>query len=152
MKRQRKKYEKPKKSWDRERIDKERELIKNFGLRRKREIWRTEALLRKYRRLARELAAKKDKEKEKALIDKLVRMGLLAENSGLDDVLSLTVENILERRLQTIVFKKGFVNTPRQARQFIVHGKVRIEGRKIFYPSYLVPVEEENKIEVKGGE
>lgn len=152
MKKQRRKYEKPKKLWDKETIEKEKTLIKTFGLRRKREIWGAEALLRKYRRLARELAAKRDKEKEKVLVNKLVRMGLLAKNSGLDDVLGLTVENILERRLQTIVFKKRLANTPKQARQFIVHGKVKIGDRKIFYPSYLVPGEEENKIEVKKGE
>jgi len=151
MKKQRRKYEKPKKPWDKERIDREKEVIKTFGLRRKREIWKSEALLRKYRRLARELAAKRDKEKEKVLIDKLVKMGLLAKKSGLDDVLGLTVENILERRIQTVVFRKGLANTPKQARQFIVHGKVKIADRKIFYPSYLVPVEEENKIEVKQG-
>jgi small subunit ribosomal protein S4 len=149
MKRQRKKYEKPKKPWDKERIEKEKEILKKFGLRRKKEIWIAEALLRKYRRLARELAAKKDKEKEKVLIGKLVKMGLLQENASLDDVLSLTVENILERRLQTILFRKGLANTIKQARQFIVHGKVKIGERKISYPSYLVPKEEENKIQLE---
>jgi small subunit ribosomal protein S4 len=148
MKRQRKKYEKPVKPWDKQRIEKEKEILKKFGLKRKKEIWRAEALLRKYRRLARELAAKKDKEKEKILIEKLVRLGLLQENASLDDVLSLTVENILERRLQTVLFRKNLANTAKQARQFIVHGKVKIGERKISYPSYLVPKEEENKIQV----
>lgn len=148
MKRQRKKYEKPKKPWDKERIEKEKEILKKFGLRRKKEIWIAEALLRKYRRLARNLAAKRDKEKEQVLIQKLVRLGLLKENSTLDDVLGLTVEDILERRLQTILFKKGLAVTPKQARQFIVHGKVKIGERKILYPSYLVLKEEEDKIQL----
>ena len=147
MRRQRKKYEKPKRPWDKTRIEREKELLKKFGLRRKREIWRAESLLRKYRRLARELAAKKDKEKEKILIEKLARFGILEKNASLDDVLGLNVEDILNRRLQTIVFKKGLANTIKHARQLIVHGHITINNRKIVYPSYLVPKEEEDKIQ-----
>jgi small subunit ribosomal protein S4 len=148
MKRIRKKYKKPIRPWDKERIEKEKEILKNFGLRRKREIWRAEALLRKFRRMARELAAKKDKEKERELIERLVKLGLLSKNASLDDILDLTVENILDRRLQTLVFKKGFANTPKQARQLIVHGHINIGGKKVFYPSYFVKKNEEDKIQV----
>ena len=148
MRRLRKKYEKPKRPWDKERIEEEKKLMKEYGLRRKREIWRAEAILRKYRRMARDLIAKKDKEKEKILIQKLNRMGILPANATLDDVLSLTVRDILERRLQTIVYRKGLANTVKQARQFIVHGHVKIKGRKVIFPSYLVPKEEEDQIEV----
>lgn len=148
MKRFRKKYEKPKRPWDKARIEAEKELMKKYGLRRKKEVWKAEAILRKYRRIARDLLANYNAEKEKILIKKLSRFGLLSENSTLDDVLSLTVENILDRRLQTIVFKKGFANTIKQARQFIVHGHVYIKDRKITYPSYLVPLNEENEIKV----
>ncbi len=148
MRKLKKKYETPSIPWNKERIQKEKKLIKTFGLKKKREIWRSEALLRKFRRMARELAAKKDKEKEKMLIEKLVKLGLLPKNADLDDVLSLTLENILERRLETIVFRKELANTPKQARQFIVHGKVTIEGRKTFYPSYLVKKDDEGKIKV----
>ena len=148
MKRQRKKYKTPTKPWDKQRIEKERELVKTYGLKKKREIWRAFSLLRKYRKMARELAAKKDKEMEKTLVKKLVVLGLLNEGANLDDVLGLTLENILDRRLQTILFKKGLVNTISQARQLIVHRKVLIEGRKIVYPSYLMSADEENKIQV----
>jgi small subunit ribosomal protein S4 len=149
MKRQKKKYETPKKPWDKERIEKEKKLKKEYGLKRKKEIWRAEALLRKYRRIARNLIAKRDKEAEKELIRKLNKLGLLDEKATLDDVLSLTVENILERRLQTIVFRKGLANSPKHARQLITHGHVFIEGRKIVYPSYLVKRGEEDKIVVQ---
>jgi small subunit ribosomal protein S4 len=148
MKRSRKKYEKPKRPWDKARIEKEKEILKKFGLRRKRELWRAEAILRKYRRMARELVAKKDKEKEKVLIEKLKKIGVLKEGSALDDVLALTVEDILERRLQTIVYRRGLANSIKHARQLIVHGHVKINGRKINYPSYIVPKDEEDKIEV----
>ncbi|MEM5882661.1 MAG: 30S ribosomal protein S4 [Candidatus Aenigmatarchaeota archaeon] len=149
MKKQRKKYEVPKRPWDKERLEKERKIMKDYGLKKKKELWRAEAILRKYRRIARDLTAKRDKEKEKELIKKLNSLGLLDERASLDDVLSLTVENILERRLQTIVFRKGLANTIKHARQLIVHGHVFIDGRKVLYPSYIVRRGEEGKIEVK---
>jgi small subunit ribosomal protein S4 len=148
MKKQRKKYERPLKLWDKERIGKEKILLKTFGLSKKIEIWKAEALLRKYRRMARKLVAKKDKEKEKMLVNKLIRTGLLQEGSSLDGVLGLSLENFLERRLQTIIHKKGFANSAKQARQFITHGHVKIGERKIVYPSYLVSREEEDEIRV----
>ena len=146
MKRQRKKYETPVKKFDKKRIEAERELLKKYGLKTKKELWRAEANLRKYRRFARELAAKKDKEKEKILVQKLIKMGILPEGATLDDVLGITLENFLGRRLQTILLQKGLVNTPKQARQLIVHGHIKIGERKITYPSYLVEKEEEDKI------
>ncbi|MEM5855096.1 MAG: 30S ribosomal protein S4 [Candidatus Aenigmatarchaeota archaeon] len=148
MRRLKKKYEKPRRPWDKERIEKEKELMKKFGLKRKKELWRAEAILRKYRRIARNLVGKKDEKKEKILIEKLKKMGFLKDGNSIDDVLSLTVENILERRLQTIVFMKGFANSIKHARQLITHGHVKVNGRKIQYPSYLVPIAEEDKIEV----
>jgi len=148
MKRSRKKYERPRNPWDKERIERERNFLKGFGLRTKKEIWIAEALLRKYRRIARELAAKRDKEKEKALIEKMRKMGLLAEGAALDDVLALTVENFLERRLQTLIQRKGMANTLNHSRQLIVHGHVKVSGKKIFYPSYMVSRDEENQIDV----
>lgn len=150
MRRLKKKYETPKRPWDKARIEEEKKIMKKYGLRRKREIWRAEAILRKYRRMARDLNAIKDEEKAKQLIEKLYKLGILkSKDSTLDDVLGLTVEDILERRLQTIVYRKGFANTPKQARQFIVHGHVFINDRKVVFPSYLVPREEEDKIKVK---
>lgn len=152
MKRQKKKYEKPRRPWDRTRIEAEKKLKQNYGLRRKKEIWRAESILRNYRRQARNLAAKKDKEKEKILIEKLVKIGLLNPNADLDDVLVLTVENLLERRLQTLTFKKGIARTARQARQLIVHGHVAIDGRRVRWPGTIVPVSEEGKIKFYGKE
>ena len=160
MKRLKKKFKRPKRPWDKERIEEEKKLMKEYGLRRKREIWRAREILRKFRRMARRLAAEKDKEKERVLLDKLYRMGLLKKDATLDDVLSLTIEDILERRLQTIVFRKGLAKTPKQARQFIVHGHISFNGRRTVYPGMLVPRGMEDKvdfygkalIEVRGGE
>ncbi len=146
MKRQKKKFERPKRPWDKVRIEEEKKLTQNYGLRRKKEIWRAESILRNYRRLARELAAKRDKEKEKILLDKLFKMGLIKKDADLDDVLALTVENILDRRLQTLVFKKGLARTVKLSRQYIVHGHITFEGRKMRWPSMLVPLGGEEKI------
>jgi small subunit ribosomal protein S4 len=148
MRRIRKKYQLPKRPWDKQRIEKEKELKKNYGLGKKQEIRRAEFVLRKYRGLARELTARSNKEKEKIIIEKLIKFGLLQNGATLDDILGLTVENILERRLQSIVKNKGFANTIKHSRQLITHGHVLIDGRKIMYPSYLVPKEEEDKIKV----
>jgi len=150
MRRLKRKYEKPLRPWDELRLEKEKEIMKNYGLKNKRELWRAAAILKKFRRLARELIANKDEKKEKILLDKLIKIGVLTEGATIDDVLDLTVENFLERRLQTIVFKKGLAKSIYHARQMIVHGHVAIENRKVVYPSYVVPLEEENKISVIG--
>jgi small subunit ribosomal protein S4 len=146
MKKSRKKFEKPLRPWDKARIEEERKITQDYGLRRKKEIWKTESILRNYRRIARNLAARRDKEKEKILLDKLFRMGLINKGDDLDDVLALTIEKLLERRLQTIVFKKGLAQTPKQARQFIIHGHIAVDDRKVRWPSMLIPLSEENKI------
>ncbi|WP_456472421.1 30S ribosomal protein S4 [Methanocaldococcus sp.] len=145
-----KKYETPNHPWIKERIEREKELCAKYGLRRKREVWKAETILRKYRRQARRLISdttEQGAKEAKQLFSVLRRYGILRkENPTLDDVLSLTVEDILERRLQTLVFRKGLARTPRQARQLIVHGHIAVNGRRVTAPSYLVKVEEEDSI------
>ncbi len=150
-KKQRKKYEKPRRPWDKKRIDEEIEILKKYGLRRKNEIYRAESILRNFRRNARNLAARKNEKQEKELITKINRLGLIEKEASLDDVLNLNLENILDRRLQTVIFKKGLVNTPKQARQFIVHGHVKVNKVKIKWPSFLVPKEFEKNIQLSIG-
>jgi small subunit ribosomal protein S4 len=146
VKKQRKKYEIPLKPWSAERIAAERKLLRAYGLRKKQEIWRAESVLRNFRRLARTLVAKRDKAAEAILLTKLQRLGLIKPGATLDDVLALTIEKVLDRRLQTIVFKKGIAATHAQARQFIVHGHIAIAGRRARWPSQLVLAEEEDKV------
>lgn len=145
------KYETPIRAWDKQRIEVEKEILKNYGLKNKRELWRVEGTIRKYRRLARELAATENKEQEKLVIEKLIKLGILENGATLEDVLALTTQKLLERRLQTVLQKKGIANTVKHARQMIVHGKVKIGERKISYPSYIVSREEENKISLVAG-
>ena len=147
------KFERPSHPWEAERIKAENELLKKYGLKNKKELWRSQYTLRRFRQRARELQARvrtgdKQAEKEREqLLRRLGRLGLLPlEGTTLDDVLALDVEAILSRRLQTLTFLKGLAFTPRQARQFIVHGHVSIAGRRITIPGVLVSRTEENGI------
>ncbi|MAG52571.1 MAG: 30S ribosomal protein S4 [Nanoarchaeota archaeon] len=148
-KKPRKKYKKPLVVWQRELIDEQKELIKEYGLKNKKEIWRTEGFLKQIRDQAKKLIAteseQSQKEKEQ-LVTKLVGLGLLKSSSKIEDILTLTIKDILERRLQTVVQKKDISKSIKQSRQFIVHGHIGIKEEKINVPSYLVPVELENKI------
>ncbi|MHA1310911.1 MAG: 30S ribosomal protein S4 [Candidatus Helarchaeota archaeon] len=148
-KKSKKKYSKPSHPWEAERLHEELILVGTYGLRNKRELWRHQTMLRKYRRRARDIRImpKEKQEKEtEILIKKLHRIGVLPENATIDDVLQLTVSDILERRLQTVVFRKGLAKTPYQARQFIVHGHIAISGKRILIPSYIVTIDEEPEI------
>ena len=145
-----KKWEGPKHPWRKEVLIQELKLLGTYGLRNKRELWRAQTIIRKFRHQARSLLAapKEIREKvEKAMLRKLYNMGLLPENATLEDVLSLTVEDLLERRLQTIVYKKGLARTIHQARQLIVHGHIAIAGRRVTSPGYIVSREEEELVD-----
>ncbi len=144
-KKQRKKYDTPFRPWDKTRLDSERKLLKEYGLRRKHELWRAEAILRNFRHRARKLLGSPDEKREKELLNRLQKLGIKC--SSLDEVLSININDVLSRRLQTIVHKKG-ANSALHARQMIIHGHITIMGRKIRYPSYLVPVVEESGITI----
>lgn len=145
-KKQRKKYETPKKPFDKARIETEKKIKKDFGLRRKNEIWRAESILRDFRRRARDLQANMDEKGKEILFEKLNTIGLPC--SSLEEVLDIKLENILSRRLQTIVYKKNIANSMNHSRQLITHGHIKIGEKKILWPSYIVKRKEENKIKV----
>jgi small subunit ribosomal protein S4 len=151
MRKIRRKYTKPLRPWDRERISDEKSLKIKYGLRRKREIWKAVSVLRKFRGRAREIAATKDVGSEKMLIKRLNRLGILEKDAKLNDVLTLSPEDILKRRMQTVIFEKGLANTPKQARQLITHGHIAVDGRKFLFPNALVTKDMEPKISYYGG-
>lgn len=138
-------YIKPKKRWDKARIEEEKQLMKEYGLKNKREIYKVYAIIKRIRKIAKKLVIANE-EKQKEFIKRLAKYGFLNENATLDDVFALDKRKILDRRLQTIVYKKGLANTIKQARQFIVHGHISIKGKVINVPSYLVKIDEENLI------
>lgn len=148
-KKTKKKYIRPRKPWDKKRLDEERKLKEIYGLKNKKELWVIERTLKNKRQNARKLLAlelDKRLKREKELLDSLRKIGLVKGNATLDDVLGLRIEEFLERRLETIVWRKGLANTSKQARQFIVHGHIAINGKKVSTPSYMVKTDEENKI------
>jgi len=147
----RKKYETPSHPWEAERIERERDLMHKYGLKNKKEVWKAETFLRNIRGHARELfvgveEAQTKKEKEE-LLQRMTSMGILPPNSALDDILALTIENILARRLQTQVYLHGMAYTPKQARQLITHGHIMVNGRRVRVPSYMVRTAEEDTIQ-----
>ncbi|DAC71970.1 MAG TPA: 30S ribosomal protein S4 [Thermoplasmata archaeon] len=149
----RKKYETPMHPWKESRIKSERELIKKYGLKNHKEVWKAKTYLGKHREQARELLAKvgmsnpQIKKESDQLLLHLTRMGILSMGASLDDVLALDTETVLSRRLQTLVYLKGFSSTPYQARQLISHGHVALKGRKVTVPGYMVGKEEEGQIQ-----
>jgi len=148
-KKQRKKYATPRFPWRTDALQEELKLLGQYGLRNKHELWRHETMLSKFRGIARTLIGKTPEERikmEEELLIRLKKLGVLHETAVLDDVLDLTIEDILERRLQTIVFRKGLAKTIHQARQLIIHGHITIGSQRVTIPSYIVTREGENKM------
>jgi small subunit ribosomal protein S4 len=165
-KRRKKTYEKPRRPWVMQRIKDEKELAEKYGLKNKKEIWKAASFIKRYRREIRnilaEIAGMKPTEhtlkKKEAILTSLKRRGILKEGvsevenevesggSRLEDVLELNIEDIMERRLQTRVYKKGLSNSLKHARQLIVHGHIAVNGRRVTIPSYIVSVDEERGI------
>ena len=148
-KKQRKKYETPRFPWRTDVLQEELKLLGQYGLRNKRELWRHKTMLSKFRGTARSLIGKPPEERrkmEEELLSRLKKLGMIHETAVLDDVLDLTIEDILERRLQTIVFRKGLAKTIYQARQLITHGHIVIRNQRVTVPGYLVSKDEEDLI------
>ncbi|HZX12429.1 MAG TPA: 30S ribosomal protein S4 [Candidatus Nanoarchaeia archaeon] len=146
----RKKYKGPGHPWKRDRLEAERVLKKEYGLKNKTELYKTESKLRRYtgqaKRLIKDRALAQAALEEHQLLQKLYRLCLVEEKAQLEDVLLLNVRNLLDRRLQTLVHKHNLSLTSKQARQFIVHGHVLVNNQKIDAPSYLVSRAEESSI------
>ena len=143
-------YNTPSHPWQKVRIEEERTLIHQYGLKNKKEIWKANTKIRSMRRQARRLTASSGDEqaqKEKGLLlSKLNRIGLLEQDSGLEDVLRMTAENILDRRLQTQVYLQGLASTAKQSRQLIIHGHISVDGAVTRVPGMIVTRLQEKNI------
>ncbi|MEK6820724.1 MAG: 30S ribosomal protein S4 [Nanoarchaeota archaeon] len=140
----RKKYSKPRKLYDKIRIEEENELVKKYGLKNKREIWKADSAVERIRSQAKKLITS-SQEEQKKLIKKLSRLGFKVEKIA--DILALKKEDWLKRRLQSVLIARKKVK-PREARQLIAHKHVSINREIVNIPSYLVKVDEEDKIEI----
>ena len=146
-------YDTPKHPWEAARMDEERKLLERYGLKNKRELWKAQSILRRFRGQARELQARlrageAQAERETALLlARLTRLGVLAPGAPtIDDVLALTTDDVLKRRFEWVVFAHGLAPTPFAARQWIVHGHFSIGDHRMTRPGYLVPSAEEGAI------
>jgi len=148
----RKTFDKPSHPWQGARIGEEAELVRSYGLKNKREVWKVATTLRKYRREARKLLfdiqevgerGEHAKFETQRFLDRLKRVGLIKYDSTLDDVLTLASEDLMDRRLQTQVYKQGLANSAKHARQLIVHGHIAVAGRRVTVPSYVLPTSEQ---------
>lgn len=148
VKKLKKQYETPNEGWNQERIEREDQLSEEFGLKNKREVYKAQSQLRDLRRQARKLAAAEEETQRKDFLNRVNRLGLIRKDDGLEDVLSLNVTDILNRRLQTAVNRRGHSDTPNHARQLVVHGHVYLDGQRVSEPSYLLTQEEEKQVEV----
>lgn len=146
MKRKHKIYSRPKRPFDKARIDEEATIKKEYGLKNKKEIWKAEAKVRIMRQKAKKLITATDKEQQ-ALFDRLKKIGL--EVNSIGDVLGLDKTDYLNRRLQTVVAVKGIAPTVKTARQMINHKRILVNGNAVDAPSYIVPVEFESTITLK---
>ncbi|MEK0324638.1 MAG: 30S ribosomal protein S4 [Nitrosopumilus sp.] len=148
-----KQYVVPRNPWRADMLVSDLHYLGTYGLRNKRELWRAQTELSRIRKQARQLLAKPLEtrtEDEKKFLQFLERRGLIAAESSLDDVLNLAVEDLLERRLQTMVWRKGFAQTPYHARQLVNHSHILVKGRAVTVPSLIVRKEEESTIETRG--
>lgn len=146
MIRKKKLYSRPMKPFESSRILEENELVKKYGLKNKKEVWRALAKINYFRKRAMALARGKDEE-QIIFLNKLKGIGLKVDSTA--DVLGLKVEDLLRRRLPSIVAEKKIANTVKHARQMVVHKKILVDKNIVSSPSYIVPVSLEGEIGVK---
>jgi small subunit ribosomal protein S4 len=149
----RRRYDRPKHPWEATRMEEERKLLDRYGLKNKRELWKAQSILRGFRRQARELQARlragepQARRETDQLLGRLTRLGVLSLGTPtLDDVLALSTEDVLRRRLEWIVFSKGLAPTPFSARQWIVHGHLAVGDHRMTRPGYLLPSADEARL------
>ena len=147
------KYDTPTHPWKKARIEEEHALKEQFGLKKvggMKEIWKAKSKLRRWRQNAMKLIGRVDtseghfsREKDD-LVESLYRRGLLGDGATLDDILLLTVEHVLSRRLQSQVYYCGLASSMRQARQLVIHGHIGVGDQKMTVPSYIITRDDEN--------
>lgn len=142
-KRSKKIYNRPKKIYDKAKIVEEQGLIKKYGLKNRREVWKAEFAIKTIRGIAKDLITA-DENKKEEFLNRQIEKGFTVKNIA--DVLALNKEDYLKRRLQSIIVAKGLCATAKQARQLITHKHISLNGHYINSPSHLTTIEEEKTI------
>lgn len=145
-------YDTPSEGWNGDRINREKDLMEEYGLKNKQEVYRAQSELRDLRRQARNVIGNSTGGQESKILSKAQDLGLVPEDSGLEDILTLDRTDFLDRRLQTAVYRKGRADTLKHARQLVSHGKVKVDGHVVDIPSYMLSEEEEKSITVETSE
>lgn len=149
------KYDTPTHPWKKGRIEEEHALKEQFGLKKvggMKEIWKAKSKLRRWRQNAMKLIGRVDtteghfsREKDD-LVASLYRRGLLGDGASLDDILQISVEHVLSRRLQSQVYYRGLAASMRQARQLVVHGHIALGDQKMTVPGYIITRDDESML------
>ena len=145
----RKTFQTPRHPWRKDQLEEELHLVGDYGLRNKKELRRHETHLSEIRGIARTLLGKEEDQRgplERQYLTSLARQGILPESATVDNILDLNVKDLMERRLQTIVYRSGLAKSVHQARQFVLHGHISIAGDIVTAPSYVVRREQESRI------
>ncbi|XP_031281053.1 40S ribosomal protein S9-2-like [Pistacia vera] len=146
-------FKKPRRPYEKERLDAELRLVGQYGLRCKRELLRVQYTLSRIRKAARHLLTLDEKNPRRlfegqALLRRMNRYGLLDESQNkLDYVLALTVENFLERRLQTIVYKNSMAKSIHHARVLIKQRHISVGRQVVNIPSFMVRMDSQKHIQ-----
>ena len=149
----RKTFSKPRRPFEKERLDSELKMVGQFGLRGKRELWRVQLKLSQMRKAARTLLTLDEDDPRRmfegeALLRRMMRYGVLDESKReLDYVLALTPSDFLERRLQTLVFKLGLAKSIHHARVLIRQRHIRVGKQIVNVPSFLVRTDSQKHID-----
>ena len=144
-----KKYKTPIKPFDKARSTEEMAVLGKYGLRNHKEIWRHQSQLRKYRKLARQarsLSERASKIQLQQFQNALGKLGIVKSDASFDDILSIKLDDFMERRIQTLVYKKGLAASIYQARQMIVHRHIAVNNKIITSPSHLVKIANEESM------
>jgi small subunit ribosomal protein S4 len=145
--RNRSKFEKPKDRWNIDRIKSDGAIIEQYGLKNMKELWKVQTELSRIRGNVRALlSGVSNEEVMNRIVGRLARLGISNPNATLEDLLDLKENSVLERRLQTIVFRKGLARSIKQARQLTVHGFIMINGKRVNRPGYIVDSQTEKLI------
>src|SRR2546428_4200412 len=145
----RKAYQTPRHPWRKDQLEEELQLVGEYGLRNKRKLRGHETELSQIRGIARTLLGAEEEERgplEHQYLTRLARLGILPESASVDNILDLNVKDLMERRLQTIVYRSGLARSIHQARQFVSHGHISIANEIVSVPSYIVKRDEESRI------